>query len=52
VPYLTERLFALAMTAVDVSAMGRSNVERPTRLRKATARQAPDVQSKSAIGTN
>jgi len=33
---LTERLFALAMTAVDVSAIGRSNVERPT----------PDVQSK------
>ena len=46
-PYLTERLFALAMTAVDVSAIGRSNVERPTRLRKATARQAPDVQSKA-----
>jgi hypothetical protein len=32
-------LFALAMTAVDVSAIGRSNVERPT----------SDVQSKSAI---
>jgi len=49
---LTERLFALAMTAVDVSAIGRSNVERPTRLRKATARQAPDVQSKSATGAD
>ena len=35
-PYLTERFFALAMTAIDVSAIGRSNVERPT----------PDVQSK------
>ena len=30
------------MTAVDVSAIGRSNVERPT----------PDVQSKRAIGTD
>jgi hypothetical protein len=40
---LTKRLFALAMTAV--SAMGTSNVERPTRLRKAAARQAPDIQS-------
>jgi hypothetical protein len=40
------------MTAVDVSAIGKSNVERPTRLRKATARQAPDVQSKSAIAFN
>jgi hypothetical protein len=40
------------MTAVDVSAIGKSNVERPTRLRKATARQAPDVQSKSAIGAD
>ena len=39
-PYLTERLFALAMTAVDVSAIGRSNVERPTL----------DVQSKRAVG--
>jgi hypothetical protein len=36
VPYLTERLLALAMTAVEVSAIGRSNVERPS----------PDVQSK------
>jgi hypothetical protein len=42
VPYLTERLFALAMTAVDVSAIGRSNVERPT----------PDVQSKRAVGAD
>ena len=40
------------MTAVDVSAIGRSNVERPTRLRKATARQAPDVQSKRAVGAD
>jgi hypothetical protein len=30
--------------------MGTSNVEYPTRLRKATARQASNVQSKSAIG--
>jgi len=52
VPYLTESLFALAMTAVEVSAIRRSNVERPTRLRKPTARQAPDVQSKSAIGAH
>src|SRR6478735_5880617 len=37
-PYLTERLFALAMTAADVSAMGTSKVERTTRLRKVTAR--------------
>jgi len=29
-----------------------SNVERRTPLRKATARQAPDVQSKSAIGAD
>jgi hypothetical protein len=35
-------LFALAITAVDVSAIGRSNVERPT----------PDVQSKRAIGAD
>src|SRR5207248_7071615 len=46
-PYLTERLFALAMT--KVSAMGTSNVECPTRLRKTTARQAPHVQSKHGI---
>jgi hypothetical protein len=39
VPYLTERLFALAMTAADVSAMGISNVECAT----------PHVQSKSDI---
>jgi hypothetical protein len=39
---LTERLFALAMTAVEVSAIGRSNVERPT----------PHVQSNSAIGAD
>ena len=51
-PYLTERLFALAMTAVELSAIGRSNVERPTRLRKATARQAPHVQSKRMISAD
>jgi hypothetical protein len=49
---LTERLFALAMTAADVSAMGTSKVERTTRLRKVTARQRPNIQSKSAIGAN
>jgi hypothetical protein len=42
-------LFALAMTAADVSAMGISNVECATRLRKATARQALHVQSKRMI---
>src|SRR5438045_7183108 len=43
VPYLTERLVALAMTAADVSAMGISNVEYATRLRKVTARHAGHV---------
>jgi len=47
---LTERLFALAMT--KVSAMGTSNVECPTRLRKTTARQAPHVQSKRMISAD
>jgi hypothetical protein len=40
------------MTAVDVSAMGRSNVERATRLRKVTARQARHVQSKRMISAD
>ena len=40
---------ALAMTAADVSAMGISNVECATRLRKARARQAPHVPSKRMI---
>jgi hypothetical protein len=38
VPYLTERLFALAMTAAVVSAIGTGKVGRAT----------PPVQSKSA----
>jgi len=45
-------LFALAMTAADVSAMGISNVECATRLRKVTARQAPHVQSKRMISAD
>src|SRR6476659_2057036 len=43
-PYLTERLFALAMTALDVSAMGTSKVERAICLRKVAPKNAPRVK--------